>query len=274
MSLKKRYRTEYPETQSDYNTTRPDNPSHFVDQDTSWVLRDITLESLDGAIWQEFNNRFIVANKAVNLIMLDADIASMQFENPQQFDTANGYLNFPYFTIWRNKTAPKTRTSPSNKPTTYIVPVTKAQGVVYEEYRVPPPIMLELTYVFKFLTTYRQYTNEMEQHMLEYFKNKRNVIDFEGERFEVAPASQFELAELDVADREGVNGQSLYVLTWTITMYAYTRNSKDVQKRERPNSYNITITEKGKIEADDTITQFETRLPKILPPNIEPSNDI
>ena len=28
----------------------------------------------------------------------------MEYENPQQFDKDKGYLNLPYFTVWRKST--------------------------------------------------------------------------------------------------------------------------------------------------------------------------
>lgn len=222
-----------------------------LDNNTSFSLREITLETIDAAVWKEFNKKFLVANQYVDLISLDADIASMRYENPVKYDEIKGYLNLPYFTMWRSKTSPFTRTSPSNKSLIYAIPIQKAQGVVWEEYIMPPPIIQKLEYQFKFITTYRQYTNEMEENFTDYFKNKRGVIDVEGEKFEISPATQFELADLDVADREGGSGLSLYILTYKVNVFAYTRKLSDIQKRERPNSYTLTVK-----EGTNKITEF------------------
>lgn len=188
----------------------------------------------------------------------------MRFQNPQSFDTLKQYLNLPYFTMWRTGVVPITRSSSTNKPTTYIVPTMKPQGVVYTEYIMPPPQLLKLSFTFKFITSYREYLNEFESQLLEYFKNKRNIIEWDGERFEIMPAEQFTAGALETVDREGSNGQTLYVLTYEIQVIAYTRDISQIQKRERPNTFSLKIVERSgsQLSVIDQTETTESRLPR------------
>ena len=86
MSLRKRARNGYPQVTSTYNETSDLNPSHLPNQNGDFILRDITLENIDQAVWETFNRRFTVAEKSLNLIPLDADVAALKFQNPGQFD--------------------------------------------------------------------------------------------------------------------------------------------------------------------------------------------
>lgn len=266
MSLKKRTKNEYPQTISTYNQTVESNPSHDVDPSTNFILRNITLENIDQAVFEALNRKFTIASKALNLIPLDAEVASMRFQNPQAFDNNKQYLNLPYFTMWRTGVNPLTRTSPSNRPTTYVIPKKKAQGVVYEEYIMAPPQLLKLSYTFKFVTTFREYLNELESQFLEYFKNKRNVIEWDKERFEIMPNEQFTLGALDTVEREGSNGQTLYVVTYELQVIGYTRDISQIQKRERPNTYTLSLKE----QSGSTLTTVSDTLDRFPQISIDP----
>ncbi len=260
MSLRKRTKLEYPTTVSTYNETNELNPSNFVDENSNFFLRNITLENIDQAVFEAFNRKFTINTKALNLISLDSDIASMRFQNPQSFDTGKQYLNFPYFTFWRSATNPITRTSSMNRPTTYIVPKKLPQGVVYTEYIVPPPVLIKLNYTFKFIATFRDSINEFETQMLDYFKNKRNLVIWDNERFEIMPNEQFILGAIETVDREGGVGQSMYVVTYELQVIAYTRDVSQILKRERPNTYSLQVVERtGSVLT--SIDQTETRIP-------------
>jgi hypothetical protein len=261
MSLRKRDKLEYPQVISTYNETNPLNPSHLVNTDGSFFLRNLTLENIDQSVFNTFNRRFKIAGKELGLILLDAEVASLRFDNPQNFDTFKQYLNLPYFTMWRSNVSPITRTSPTNRPTIYVVPTMKPQGVVYTEYIMPPPQLLKALYTFKFVTTYREYLNQLETYFLEYFKNKRNIVIWDNERFEIMPADQFSGGSLEVVDREGADGQSLYVVTYEVQVIAYTRDISQILKRERPNTYSLQIVERDKSTLD-SIYHTETRLPQ------------
>lgn len=261
MALRKRLPNEYPKVVSTFNLTNSLDPSQSIGNTTNFFLRPITLENIDQCVFEALHKRFKIAGKELNLIPLDAEIAAIRFQNPGSFDSLKQYLSLPYFTMWRNGVLPITRSSSANKPTTYVVPTMKPQGVVYTEYIMPPPQLLRLSFTFKFVTTYREYLNEFETHLLEYFKNKRNVIEWDGERFEIMPAEQFTGGTLETVEREGSNGQSLYVLTYEIQVIAYTRDISQIQKRERPNTFTLNIEEKSGSQLD-TLSGTISRLPQ------------
>lgn len=256
------------------NQTGDANYSHLVDEYSNYSLRPITLENIDEVIFREFNRRWKIAGKELDLLMLDAEVASLRFQNPEKFDTIKEFLNLPYFTCWRTASSPLYRTSPSNKPAIYVIPTMKPQGVVYEEWITPHPIMLKFPYIFKFMSTLRDNINTFERYMLEYFKNKRNVLVLDGERFEIQPADSKKPSELEVKDREGENGQTLYILTYNIDVIGYLRDLKDIQKRERPNTIVLTMSEKtvdGNGDSE-TLNKIETRFLTIKPPNSTSTN--
>lgn len=248
-----------------YNTgVGPNNPSLQVDKNTSFFLRSITLENIDEAIFRQFHRKFYIGKKPVDLILLDAEVAAYKYQNAEQFDKIKEYLNLPYFIMWRESAKPLYRSSPAQKFITYSVPTHKPQGLVYEEYLVPAPMYMKFPITFKFLTTFRENTNQLEQQMAEYFKNKRNLIILDGERFEIMPANKDTLGILEIIDREG-QGRTLYVTTYQLEVIGYLRDSKDVQKREAVNTLSVRMTEKTESisgSEEITISEVEVKLKK------------
>lgn len=245
MSLRKRSNPTAPFNKSKWNETSPNNPSHLVDEQTDFALRPITYENLDQAVFNEFNKRFKIRGKDLGLIQLDAEVASTIFQSHEQINNYKKYINLPYFTVWRSKTSPMYRVSPSYKPVIYAIPKMKAQGLVYEEWITPPPQMQKLSYVFKFLSNYRGSINEHEEQMMRYFKNKRSIILLDNERFEIQPSDPDSIGALETIEREGVENQTLFVLTYELELWCYIRKIEDIQKRERPNRVLMTIKERG-----------------------------
>lgn len=247
---------------SNHNESGPLNISHLVDESTNFDLRPISLENVDEAVFKEFNRKWKIAGKALDLIPLDAEVASFRFQNPEKFDKIKEFLNLPYFTYWRLPAQPMYRTSPSSKPMIYTIPTAKPQGMVYEEWICTNPLMLTFPYVFKFMSTFRDSVNAFEREMLEYFKNKRNVLSLDNEKFDIQCQDFKKPSEIEVKDREGQNGQSLYVLTYNVQVIGYLRRIEDMQKRERPNTIVLTMSEKtSNTENHDseTLNQIETR---------------
>ena len=243
-----------------YNPSGPNNPSKQVDKHTSYIPRPISLENIDEAVFRTFNRRFTIGKSPLEIILLDAEVAAYKFQHPEGFDPTKEFLNLPYLIMWRDSTIPLFRTSPSYKFICYTVPTQKPQGLVYEEYLCPAPVFSKFPYTFKFLTTFRDHSNQMESYMLNYFKNKRNLIILDGERFEIMPASKDVLGSLEIIDREG-QGRTLYVTTYSLDVVGYIRDAKDIQKRERPNTFNLKIVEKiGGDEGSDEIIINETEI--------------
>jgi len=236
----------------------PNHPSTQVDKNTNFTIRSITLENIDEVIFREFNRKFYIGKKPLDLILLDAEVATYKFQNAEQFDKIKEYLNLPYFIMWRNSARPLFRTSPAQKFVTYTVPTQKPQGLVYEDYIVPAPIYQVFPITLKFLTTFRENTNQLEQQMSKYFENKRNILFLDGERFEIKPANKDTLGTLDIEDREG-QGRTLYITTYELEVIGYLRDSKDVQKRERPNTIALKMIEK----TEDPYTKEESILSEV-----------
>src|ERR1035437_4957775 len=259
MSLKKRGDAyQRVNTNISDNISADNNPSHRVDENTDYILRTINLENLDECIYRTFNNRFTVANKAVDMILLDAEIASLKFNHPDKFDDFTEYLKLPYFTCWRTNDELLFRTNPSYKKVMYVQPVQKDQGIIYNEYITEAPKYLKVFYTMKFITTLREYSNQYEEQLIKCFKNKRMVVSLDGEKFHLQLANPLKPTEMEVSKRGGT-GKSYYTLTTELELWAYTRDSKDMQKRERPNKFTFTIQEKiGRDEKyiidQDTIT--------------------
>ncbi len=243
---------------STMNLSGDESYSHLVDEFTNFSLRPITLENIDEVVYREFHRRWKIAGKELDLLMLDAEVASLRFQNPEKFDEIKEFLNLPYFTCWRRESSPLYRTSPSNKPAIYVIPTMKPQGLVYEEWITPHPIMTKFPFTFKFMTTLRDNLNQFERFMLEYFKNKRNVLLLDNERFEIMPEDFKKMSTLEVKDRQN-NGQSLYVLDYNINVIGFLRDLKDVQKRERPNKIVLFMEERDGNNSE-TLKAIEARL--------------
>lgn len=106
----------------------------------------------------------------------------------------------------------------------------------------------------KFITGYRDSANELEEQMMRYFKNKRNVILVDGERFEIEPIDSETVGDLEVLDREGVSNQMLYMLTFELKLWCYIRKQEDIQKREKPNRFKLRLSERSSGKDIDEVT--------------------
>jgi hypothetical protein len=270
MAIKKRsinsqgQQTDYKHLVSTFNQSSPNNPSHLSNLPTNYDIKTITLEDCDRAVFEEFNKRFKIGEKFMPIILLDTELTAfqMQTQYTEQYDIDKGFLNGPYFTMFRTKSIPKFRTNATYKPVIYTIPKMKANGMVYEEWIAPGPLSYDLIYEFKFLTNYREYTNEFESQMRKYFGNKRNIIICNNERFSFGPQEQDVLAELEIVNREEVEERTLYVLTFTLKLECFTRDMSDVQKRERPNKYtlDISVQEGNTVYKDSTIEILADRI--------------
>lgn len=268
MAIKKRsinsqgFQTDYPHLVSTYNQSSANNPSHISNLPTNFNVKSITLEDCDRVVFEEFNKRFIIGEKQMPMILLDTEVASLQMQNAEQFDLDKGFLNGPFFTIFRTKSIPKFRTNPAYKKAIYTIPKQKANGIVYEEWIIDGPLSYDLIYEVKFLTHYREYTNEMETQMRHYFRNKRNIIICNNERFSIGPVEQDTLSDLEIVSREEVSERTMYVSTFTLKLECFTRDMSSMQKRERPNKYtiDIAVTERDKVQKDSTIELLADRI--------------
>lgn len=234
--------TDYKHLKNTYNDSNFNNPSHLSNLPTNFNLKEITLEDCDRAVYEEFNKRFRISNKWMPLIILDAELVSIHFQNYEQFDTDKQYLNGPFFTIFRKKAIPKYRTNPAYKPVVYSIPKWKANGLIFEEYITEGPLSYDLIYEIKFISNYREYTNEMETQMRQYFRNKRNIIIVNNERFSIGPVDYNTLAEVEIINRESVEQKTMYVSTYELKLDCWTRSLANMQKRERPNTIVLDIT--------------------------------
>lgn len=250
--------TDYKHLLNNYNDSSFNNPSHIENTPTNFNLKEITLEDCDRSIYEEFNKRFRIANKWMPLIILDAELVSIHYQNYEQFDTDKQYLNGPYFTMFRKKAIPKYRTNPAFKPVVYTIPKMKANGIVFEEYLTEGPLSYDLIYELKFISNYREYTNEMEAQMRHYFRNRRNIIIVNTERFSIGPTDYNTLAEVEIVNRDSVEQKTMYISTYELKLDCWTRSLANMQKRERPNTIVLDIKVKDSLgERNDASTVIE-----------------
>lgn len=218
----------------------------------------ITLEDVDQGLWIEFNKRFVIMGKQMPLIPGDAEVTSIHMQNFEQFDMEKGYLNGPFLIFTRTSTEKKFRTNPGYKKVLYTVPKMKAQGVVIEEYIGEGPINYELVYDFKFVSNFREAMNQMEEQLNNYFRNKRNIFTVNNERFSIGPTDQGKIGDLEMVNKEDGSQRTLYVLNFRLKVWCYTFDASKVQKRERPNTFQIDI-----IVKDDKDVVIEENSDKI-----------
>jgi hypothetical protein len=257
MSLRKKIYKRTDVEASD-NRTGPLNPSHKVDEGTNFVLRTISLETLDEAMYRKFDKLFKINDEQIGLILLDQEVASLRYTDPDKFNEYTQYVKLPYFTCWRANDELFFRTSPSYKKVIYAQPVKKAQGTVYEEYVTKAPKYLKVFYTIKFTTTLREYANQYETQMLELFSNSKTIVNVEGERFHLQSRDKNKICLLETEKRAG-QGKTFYTYTSILELWAYTRDAKDMQKRERPNKLSLSIVEKSGDVANN-ITDITTKL--------------
>lgn len=244
--------TDYKHMINNYNDSNNNNYSHKENVPTNLNLTSITLEDIDMAVYNEFNKRFRIADREIGLLLLDAELTSMQNQNYEQFDIDKGFLNLPFFIMGRIKTTPIGKTNPSYKPVIYAVPKQTANGIVIEEYITEGPINYEIIYELKFISNYREYTNQMQQQMGYYFRNKRNMIVYNSERWVIGPVDQGTLGEEEIINRESVDQRTLYLTTFTLKVWAYTRDLSNMQKRLRPNKFTLDITVKDSVKTESS----------------------
>lgn len=260
LGLKKRKQQINNINENPYNAgSGPNHPSRQVDRNTVFILRDITLENIDQLVFKEFDKKFTLAGKGMDMIMLDTEVAAYKQLHPEAFDKVKEYLALPWFISWRGAAKPLFKVNPSKKDVIYSIPTMKPQGLVYEEYVAPAPIYMRFPYTFKFVTAFRENANQIETQMIEYFKNRRNVLILDGERFEIKMVDKDNLGETVVGDREGT-GRTLYTMTYQLEVIGYLRDSKLTQKREAINSITVSLTERIEGDEEILISQSVTKL--------------
>lgn len=247
----------YDQTKNEFNDSSSKNSSHKSNMPTNFELKSIFLEDIDRAVFQEFNKRFLIKDKQMPLMSADAELSAIEMQNYEQFDQDKKFLNGPFFFYTRTITQPKYRTNPTYKQVIYSVPIMKAQGVVYEEYISEGPINHELTYDFTFITDFREYTNQMQQHISDYFKNKRNIIVVYNERFSIGPADYTSMFKVDVVNKEEIGSKTQYVLSFSLKVYCWTRDLRNMQKRERPNSYTLEIVASDSVNEEKVTSTIQ-----------------
>jgi len=259
MGLKKRsinaqgFQTDYKHLVGNYNISGINNPSNYVNLPTNFNLKSISLENIDQSVFREFDQRFLINNRPMPLILLDAEYSSVQQQNYVQFDQSQGFLNLPFFTFYRKDSKTQWRTNPGYKQVIYSIPKKKANGIVIEDYITEPPVHRILYYELSFISNYREHTNKIDEQMTDYFRNKRNIIIHDGERFVIGPTEQGTIGEVELINREDVEQRTLYLTTYNLRLWCYTRDLSKMQKIERPNQVSLNLV------VSDSKCSFETK---------------
>lgn len=229
---------------SDYNQTAERNDSNFVDEKTNFVLRNITHEDIDKAVWETFHQRFKIKKRLLPLIKLDGDYIALKEENLNQVDSIKKFIGFPTFTITRTSESRQYRVSPSNRPVVYSQVKKKENGYVVEQYTTTPPRLMVMNYTLTFHSTYRGSSNEFINQWEKYFANKRAVIKFDNERFEIQPEDYDRLYDLTMENGDDNTKKTVYNHEMRIQVWCYLRDIEDVKKKELPNRVEFEIKEK------------------------------
>jgi len=229
----------YPHLISKYNQSNDNNFSHKSNEPTNFNLKSISLEDCDKAIYKELNERFKIDNLQIPIILLDGELTSLQEQNYKQYDNEKQYLNGPYFTMFRKDSKPKYKNNPSNKQIVYTEVIKKPNGIVYLDYITSGSMWYDLIYDFKFISNFREKTNLFEQQMRSFFRNKRNILIVQNERFSFGPADFNTFSTLNITNLEDSKEKSIYVTTYEIKLECFIRNLDDMQKRERTNKFTI-----------------------------------
>ena len=272
--------TDYPHLNSNENNSNSNSPSHLANLPTNFNLKSISLEDCDQAVYLEFNERFTIAENIMPIVLLDAELASLKDQNYKQFDKTKDYLNGPFFTMYRKESKPKYRTNPTSKKVVAAIPVQKANGVIFEEYIYDGPLCYDLIYDFKFITNYREYTNKFEEQIRYYFRNRRNIIIVNNERFSIGPVDYNTFSSVDLVNRDSIEQRTLYVSTYELKLECFVRDLSNMQKRERPNKFTISFNvqdDKGRPNEIQTIEEAEfnsSKFTKNQIPNSPNSNKI
>lgn len=228
---------------NNYNTTARTNPSNFVDEATNHIPRKIELIDLDKAVFERFNNKFQIKNKILELIKLDGEFTAKEVENHKSFDNIKGFIGMPYFTYTRLDSIKKTKSSPTNKTIIYSIQKQKENGIVIEDWIMPPPFRIELQYQFTFHTSYRSSSNEFTQQWINLFKNKRIILDVDGERFELRPDDYENMVRTSFEFGDDITKKLIYNHEMIIILEGILRLD-DIVKKERVNKLRVDITEK------------------------------
>lgn len=234
----------YPNTLPEVNDSSPENFSHESNLPTNFNLKTITLEDCDQSVYLEFDKRFVINENHMPIILLDAELTSMKEQNFSQWDKDKKFLNGPFFTMIRKESKPKYRTNPTLKPVITAIPVTRNGETVIEEYIYDGPLSYDLIYEFKFITSFREYSNVFEQQFRHYFRNKRNIIICSNERFSIGPVDYDNFSTLEIRNAEVMDQRSFYVTTYTLKLECFTRDLSAMQKRERTNKIHVAFNVK------------------------------
>lgn len=241
---------------SKYNNSNKRNFTHqFESDNVSYNLPTITLEDLDLVVINFFDKYFEINNKPLRLINGMVSNDSIQHLYPELYNVVKETVISPFLVVKRTGTERTMRNNPSYKPVTYVIPKKKAQGIVYEEWSVKPPLNYNLTYSFIFVSSFYDNVNDLVNQISIYFENKRNMITYNKDRFTIRPKGTIgELFSIENINDGDSNQNTQYALSFELVLEGYTRDVNDTVKKERPNSYTINFNLKdkdGKILSSD-----------------------
>lgn len=229
---------------NNYNQTAERNDSNFVDEKTNFIPRSITHEDIDKLVWETFHQKFKIKRRLLPLIKLDADYIAQKEENQNQVDSVKKFIGFPTFTFTRTSEGRQYRVSPSNRPIIYSQKKKKENGYVIEQYTTTPPRVMLLNYTFTFHSTYRASSNEFINQWEKFFSNKRAVIKFDNERFEIQPEDYDRLYDLTMENGDDNSKKTVFNHEMRVQVLCYLRDVEDVKKKEMPNRLEFEIKEK------------------------------
>lgn len=229
-----------------YNDSNKRNFTHQFEYDNaSYNLPSITLEDLDSLIVNYFDKFFTINNKPLRLINGMISPENVEYLYPDLYNKEKETLISPYLITKRSKTEMVQRNNPSYKPISYVIPKMKAQGLVFEEWSYLPPINYNLTFEFIFITNFYDNINDLTKQLSYFFRNKRNILEYNRERFSIKPDGGLEnLFSIETIGDVSENTQ--YVLTFSLVLECYTRDVNNTTKKERPNTYIIDFKVRDK----------------------------
>jgi len=150
---------------------------------TTLFPRSISLENIDEAVFEWFNDRDI---------LIDNDLVPAYFLSPEkwaefkkQWKTmdANHVVSYPYITVRRTAISlaqqPIKGRIPGKKFTVYKLPVYTPAGSAVKHYKVPQPIKVDLEYEIRVLTHYISDINLINEILLRHFASLQAYLDID-----------------------------------------------------------------------------------------------
>lgn len=204
-----------------------------TDFKTMYLPKSIIIENIDASVYNLFNSeefRLTIDQKMIPIIYMSNERWG-EFEKTWQYQDSESNI-LPPFTIVKRVDSPEKGTIwgtvynyAQRKLFKYIdIPTLEDGHIIFTRYKIPQAAPIDLTYEVSMFSMYQLDENVFDEKMINKFSSRQVYATHAGNYFPIVVEGTTNSDEID-----DVDGQRLYISTFTIKVMAYIQDENDFE---------------------------------------------